>query len=257
MADVPTPVPERADSYLICATPRTGSSLLCGLLESTGVAGHPESYFRQPDEPAWAARWGIVSQPGGTFRYADYLHAARAAGTTENGVFGARIMWGTLDELVAKLAEVYPGRTGSDAELLRRAFDRTRYLYLRRSDVIAQAVSWLRAEQTGIWFEQLLEPAGTAGRGSRYDFDHVHKLVRLIGEHHSAWQEWFARSGIQPYRIVYEELAADPVGVVRGVLDFLWLTLPAGRQIAVRHRQLADDVSAQWIRRYRAEARES
>jgi hypothetical protein len=36
-------------SYLLCGTPRTRSTLLCGLLTSTGVAGCPESYFRQPD----------------------------------------------------------------------------------------------------------------------------------------------------------------------------------------------------------------
>jgi len=28
----------------------------------------------------------------------------------------------------------------------------TRFVYLRRADVVAQAVSWLRAEQTGTWY---------------------------------------------------------------------------------------------------------
>src|SRR3712207_7978474 len=36
-------VPKR--SYLVCATPRSGSTLLCHLLEQTGVAGRPEEYF--------------------------------------------------------------------------------------------------------------------------------------------------------------------------------------------------------------------
>src|SRR5205814_9813031 len=45
------------DAYLLCGTPRTGSTLLCGLLRSTDVAGRPESYFRLPDEQAWADRW--------------------------------------------------------------------------------------------------------------------------------------------------------------------------------------------------------
>jgi len=30
-------------SYVVCATPRSGSTLLCELLKSTGVAGHPVS----------------------------------------------------------------------------------------------------------------------------------------------------------------------------------------------------------------------
>ena len=35
--------PER--SYLVCATPRSGSTLVCHALEETGVAGRPEEYF--------------------------------------------------------------------------------------------------------------------------------------------------------------------------------------------------------------------
>src|SRR5919197_6386428 len=31
--------------YLVCATPRSGSTLLCQLLERTGVAGRPDEYF--------------------------------------------------------------------------------------------------------------------------------------------------------------------------------------------------------------------
>lgn len=100
-------------SYFVCGTPRTGSSLLVGLLGSTGVAGHPQAYFREPDEPLWADRWQLPRTPDGTFDYADYVRAALAAGRTANGVFGAKLMWGTLDEVLAKLGgftRTSPGR---------------------------------------------------------------------------------------------------------------------------------------------------
>ena len=32
-------------SYLVCATPRSGSTLVCKALRATGVAGRPEEYF--------------------------------------------------------------------------------------------------------------------------------------------------------------------------------------------------------------------
>jgi trehalose 2-sulfotransferase len=51
---MPVSVAVPVDSYFVCGTPRTGSSLLLGLLESTGVAGRPQAYFREPDEPLWA-----------------------------------------------------------------------------------------------------------------------------------------------------------------------------------------------------------
>src|SRR5271154_4392517 len=98
-----------AGAYLLCSTPRTGSTLLCELLESTGVAGHPASYFRKPDEDAFAAQWVIPSPSDGASGYAAFLKAALAAGTTGNGVFAARIMWGTLDVLVERLGAMFPG----------------------------------------------------------------------------------------------------------------------------------------------------
>ena len=32
-------------SYLVCATPRSGSTLLCEALINTGLAGHPKEYY--------------------------------------------------------------------------------------------------------------------------------------------------------------------------------------------------------------------
>jgi LPS sulfotransferase NodH len=241
---------ERIDSYLICATPRTGSTLLCGLLDSAGVAGHPESYFRRQGEQEWAARWGIVNPSDGTFSFVGYVRAAIAAGSTANGVFAARIMWETLDEVVAKLAPVYPDIAGSDNDLLNRAFGRTRFIYLRRDDVVAQAVSLLRAEQTNVWHETAQDPQEPE-REPRFDFDLVDERVRIIEEHNAAWRDWFASAGIRPHLVRYEELAAEPVRIARSVLGFLGLDLPADREIVVRYRRLADELNAQWIDGYR------
>lgn len=96
------------DAYLLCATPRTGCTLLCDLLRSTHIAGRPESYFRQQDEQAWADRWRLARNGAGTFDYGDYVRAAVAAGSSPNGLFGARVMRGTPEEIVTKLGSVHP-----------------------------------------------------------------------------------------------------------------------------------------------------
>src|SRR5579872_7291023 len=46
-------------SYLVCGTPRCGSSLLCETLKNTGIAGRPEEYFWRGDEPFWRERWNV------------------------------------------------------------------------------------------------------------------------------------------------------------------------------------------------------
>lgn len=230
------------DAYFVCATPRTGSSLLLGLLGSTGVAGRPEAYFRAPDEQAWAARWQLA--PG--FGYASFVAAAIRAGRTDNGVFGAKLMWGTLDEVVAKLAT-----GGTDLDALTAAFGRLRFVHLWRDDVLAQAVSWLRAEQTTSWFAG--DPGGN-GQEPAYDEAAIGALLSTIDEHTAAWRQWFAAAGVTPHPVRYEDLAADPVGVATGILDFLGLELPPGRSIRGRHRRQSDEVNRRWQDRFRRTA---
>lgn len=247
--------PGRADAYFICATPRTGSSLLLGLLESTGVAGRPQAYFRAPDEALWAERWGLDRGAGGRVDYGDFVRAALAAGRSENGVFGAKLMWGTLDEVVEKLAGVHPDLAGRDTALLERAFGEVRFVYLHRDDVLAQAVSWLRAEQTGTWYiggHGEIGGGAAGGRSPHYDASGIDRWMRTIREHNAAWQAWFAATGIRPHTVRYEDLDADPGAVVRGILDFLGLALPEGRTLRAWHSRQADALNAEWMARYRA-----
>lgn len=235
-------------SYLICATPRSGSTLLCGLLKSTGVAGRPDSFFRLPDEPSWADRWQIPRDHDGSFSYADFVRAAIAAGSTSNGVFAARIMWGTMDEMVAKLGAVHTDIHGSDRKLLTRAFGRTRFIHLWRDDTVAQAVSWARAERTNYWHPG---DHGEPGQEPGFDFEQIHGLVRTIDDHNAAWQHWFTTWNISPHLICYEDLAADTTATTHGILDFLGLELPDDRTIATRDRRQADETNHDWMTRYR------
>jgi LPS sulfotransferase NodH len=250
-------LPAPADSYFVCATPRTGSSLLLGLLSSTGVAGRPQAYFREPDEPLYAARWGLTPGPGGRAGPAAFLRAARAAGRTPNGVFGAKLMWGAQDRLTELCAHLHPRPAGDHLALLRAEFGDVRFVHLRREDTLAQAVSWLRAEQTGVWFEGGDgEIAG--GGGDRpapapvFVRDDLTRLLRTAAAHDAAWQQWFGAHGVEPLRLTYEQLDADPAGTTTAVLRHLGLSLPAGRRIAPRHRRQADALNEEWMRRYRA-----
>src|SRR5215218_666735 len=42
-----TMTPRPRLTYFVCATPRSGSTLLCKSLAATGVAGKPEEYFER------------------------------------------------------------------------------------------------------------------------------------------------------------------------------------------------------------------
>lgn len=230
--------------YFICATPRTGSTLLCGLLASSGVAGRPESYFRAQDEQTWASRFGL----GGSYSHGNFVREARAHSTTDNGVFGARLMWGTLEELVDRVRPTTTAR--SDLDVLQAAFGEIRFVHLWCEDVLAQAVSWALAEKSNVWHATPGERRDVVHEPPTFDRAMVSKLVTMIDTHNRAWRNWFASVDTQPYEVRYEDLDRDPVRTGAHVLQTLGLAERATR-LEVRVERLRDDTNQAWISQYR------
>lgn len=230
-------------SYLVCGTPRSGTSLLCGLLAGTGVAGRPEEYFWRGDEPFWSERWGVSG-------FADYLRAAVAHGSTPNGVFGAKVMWSYLPDLLGKLAALPGGRGLDDQALLERAFPGLRFLWIWRDDVVAQAVSWSKAIQTNVWFAA--DDRAPASEPPRFDFRQIHELVSEAEAGRTGWERWFQEHGIEPLPMRYEDLVADKAGTIRRALAFLGIPAPADLRIKVSTARQADALNHEWAARYRS-----
>ena len=231
-------------SYILCGTPRTGSTLLCSLLASTKVAGRPESYFREPDQGRWATRFGVTVGEDGGFEYDEFVAGAVRFGTTPNGVFAARVMWGTLPLIVAGLDP--HSRNRSDLDVLEGALGPLRFVHLQRRDVVSQAVSWARAEQTSYW-----QPGDEVRAEPRLNLDQVDDLVRTIDAHNAAWRAWFAAQAVEPLDVEYEALVADMGGTVSRILSWVDVRAPAGWVPDPPHERHADEINADWVRRYR------
>src|SRR6195256_3230422 len=248
-------------SYLVCATPRSGSTLLCQALDETGVAGHPEEYFealrqsglpRRPHEYFdpdrhinIVERLAFREMPDGTGRpsplwhpdtYDRYLAWALQEGTTPNGVFGAKLMWGYLGDF-AQLLRGIDGMAGRALpDLLERAFPGLRYIQITRQDKVRQAVSLWKAVQTQAWKR---EPGTEEGVTVEpvFSFRAINYLVRLLTAHDASWDAYFLGLGYEALKITYEELAESTVGTVRRVLDHLGI--PAPRDLEVRAPRLS------------------
>lgn len=261
-------------SYLVCATPRSGSTLLCHLLDQTGVAGHPEEYFealrhsgipRRPHEyfdpdrhanilkrlafremPNAEPRPNPLWQPGTYDRYLDW---AIKEGTTPNGVFGAKLMWGYLGDF-AELLRGIEGMAGLPVpELLGRAFPGLRYIQITRQDKVRQAVSLWKAVQTQAW-RQEADGERQMTAEPQFSFRAINYLVRLLTAHDASWDAYFLGLGYEPLKVTYEELAEAPEPVVRRVLEHLGIPAPGDLSLAAPRLSIqADEVSEQWIRR--------
>ena len=241
-----TPPPR---TLLLCTTPRSGSTLLCSLLASSGVAGRPESWFRREDRAGYAADWSV---PEGDFPA--FLSAAIRAGQGADGTFACRLMADTREELLAELRARIPDRP--DAALLARAFGPIRYIFLTRRDSVAQAISRYLAETGGLWHRNadgsVLEANPASGDTEpAYDFAAIDAYRAEAEAAALGWRAWFAAQRLQPVEIAYETLAADPAGTATRLLSELGLT--PGTPLRAGTSRLADSRNAAWAARYRAD----
>jgi len=219
------------------------------LLASTGIAGRPHEWFYEGVEATCRQDWRVGS-------FGSFLACVRDAGTTPNGVFGAKLNWRHMEEFLRRLQRL--GRasprslfrgTRTGGSLVARHFPGPRYVWIRREDVTAQAVSFAKAVQTDRWhhWNALRSPKAPA-----YDRELIDSLVRSLAAQEAGWSAWFAANQIEPFEVRYEDLVVDAEGVTRAVLRFLGIEsdhVP----IAPLTTKISDAVDDEWLRQYRGD----
>lgn len=241
-----------APAYLVCATERSGSTLLCELLAGTGIAGRPEEYFeflsatgrvRQPREyfppdadPEILELLLPLEAPVPAVPWGRRLGDALERGTTPNGVFGAKMMWAYLPDFLAH---------GEPEEQL----GPLRWVHVERRDTLAQAISLWRAVQTAQWRAEdrdaAVEPV--------FHAEAIAHLKARLEDHAAAWRRWFAERGIEPLEIVYEAFAEHPQATICRVLDHIGVPSEGVHVPEPPMRRQADARSQDWVDRFKEE----
>ena len=266
------PLPER--SYLVCATPRSGSTLLCQALKATGLAGRPEEYFearRATGAPRSAREYfhdvpGFVEAVLGSAApppapdysslaavpdYREHLRSVLRRGTGSNGVFGAKLMWMHVEDFVP-LARSLPELNGTGlTNVLAELFPGLDYVWVRRRDDVRQAVSLWRAVQTQAW---RADDGGAGDHPPEYNFIAIDHLLKNLRSDNRSWHDYFRTASVVPLEILYEDMADDLQAAVDGVLRRIGVD-PGETPPAREHlKRQADQLSEAWVERYRADA---
>jgi LPS sulfotransferase NodH len=264
-------VPET--SYVICASPRSGSNLLCEALWNTELLGHPDEYFLYWH---WAAReparlssefvqpWLLPTE--------SFLQKVTRTGTTSNGVFGVKIMWEYLDVIVDNLRALRPFRDLEATAILPALWPNLHYIQMIRRDKVRQAVSLARAIQSRQWLDvdqQVLDQhapyfkdrdlerlKAQLQRGAdtplTYDFDQIHALHRAVVEQEEEWNTFLSDSDQQIFRVVYEDFVEAYTQTTRDVMDFLQLPMPGSMPPERRcMKKQSDTLNDEWSQQYR------
>src|SRR5436305_11544080 len=205
-------------SYLICATPRSGSSFLGEALRNTGLIGIPEEYFLPPNKRRWQNAWNTPT-------FSEYMAEVFRRGTSLNGVFGVKLMWGYFGQFRKQIQHLPGNRYQTTHEGLNSVFPKLSYVWMRRRDKVRQAVSHAKARQTNVGIvpdefvpKTIREPV--------FSFQQLHFMVRELETHDVAWQRYFATHGIRPYTVFYEDFVGYYEETVLNIMRYLSIPAP-------------------------------
>ena len=272
--------PER--SYIVCATPRSGSTLVCKALRETGVAGRPEEYFealRSTGRPRSPEQYfagvddrsifdelgeGQASAPPPAWSrtaYDRYLEWAMQAGTTDNGVFGAKLMWQYLGDFVGLLRNIPEYSELPLAELLPAAFPNLTFVRVVRANKIRQAVSLWKAVQTASWSDSGDSPSPDEGPAYRaflqshkpqlrFHYRAISHLLEQTLAAEASWDAFFEHTHVKPVLVLYENFAADYEQSTLNILERLELQPPADFSPQPRMRSQTDNINDDWAKRF-------
>lgn len=171
-------------TLLVVGAHRTGSTLLCSLMAQTDRLGRPDEFFKRVPYP----RWELV---GNTV--AERCRAVLKFGMSSNGVCGIKIFPYHMNAIQSEIA-------------LFDWFPQSRFVWIRRRDLLGQAISGVIATQT----KKFHSYSEGVNREPEYSALGIARQLQRAAFDEARWRAYFARTGAQPHEIFYEDLVARP-----------------------------------------------
>ena len=215
--------------YAIATTQRSGSSFMACKLWETGVMGAPQEYFNFNETMiTLISRLGVDS----LHNYVDKLLKIR---TSSNGVFGMKIFPEHLQFIL--LGGIYP------------FFPDMRYVFLTRKDIVAQAVSYAKAVQTGEWSSHT-----EAQAEAKYDYIIIGTCVNKIMQGNAFWNNFFRKNNINPIHITYEDIVTDHDTVTKKIMGALEIAPDESALLEIPSiSKQTDNINLQWKEKFCSE----
>jgi trehalose 2-sulfotransferase len=183
-------------NYVICSSPRSGSTLLSKGLISTKYAGLPHEYFNIDHKSDFFNRWKFKS-------LREYVLQLKKHRVTNNGIFGFKIHY-------------HQFKTEFEDDNLDTYFEDLNYIFITRKDKILQGISLLKAMQTGKWSSEF-----KSINRSNFSYYYIKKSIEKILLEELNWKKYFEENNINPMIINYEELETKYEESIIKILNFL------------------------------------
>ncbi|MCI4668159.1 MAG: Stf0 sulfotransferase family protein [Bacteroidia bacterium] len=238
-------------TYRIWMTQRTGSTLLCKGLESTGIAGKPGEHFNLIHEKNLQEKYGVEG-------FEKLQQELWKVGSTPNGVFGMKLdQNGSIyPKWVKEVAELQGLASDTDNEaVFAELFPNCKHIYLTRRNKIRQAVSWWKAIKDEVW--HLEQGQEFTDKEEFYKENYVpaalDTLVRQTVRKEADIQEFFSSYGYEPLSIVYEDMIQNFEGTIKRIVDFLEIPYQKLDVGDMFYKVTATQKSEEWVEKFTEE----
>ncbi|MDX2110756.1 MAG: Stf0 family sulfotransferase [Verrucomicrobiota bacterium] len=240
-------------SLIICTTPRSGSTYFANVLQETGLFGAPAEWLHSYCYNQVLSTLQIPDK-GTTREFISHLQAFAMKDRTP-GIFALKTMWDVFSEFLAEARKERKVQTKSiyDWSLVSDHFPNPRFIFLSRKNKLAQAISYLKATQTGLWHSINLEEMGGIMPGHEASFDpyKIRSTLRNFHEQELGWKKLYWLERIQPMEIVYEDFLMAPLETVQAVAKHVG-DIPLPEQLpASQLRPMRDTINTLWAKLYR------
>jgi LPS sulfotransferase NodH len=212
---------------MLCFVSRSGSNYLAECLASSGDFPRAREHFLEAN---LAHHPEALSGLQAVFRSIVLEHCLE-------GIFAAKLGYRHLE-------------TFSELGYFERAFAQTRFVLLKRRDALAQAISLDVAMQTRTWQPHAGPPNPAEPRYSR---KRIALKMEGIARKYEQFEIFFRERGIEPFRVIYEDLAGNARGALSGIDDFLGIPMRCDRGAPRSPDPVADAVKEEWKRRFVSE----
>jgi LPS sulfotransferase NodH len=204
---------------IMCYTNRCGSSMVCSALSRMGLAGRPNGFlnYEYLHYDAVRAEAGNADAPG----LEGYLQYCIDRYGSPGGSFTLKTSVQQLNFLI-------------ELGYMDKALTDARILFVRRRNVIAQAVSLWTVLQDGRWTSLHKPPAAPP---PTYDPVGILQIARSIYEGNAWFEMLFDYHAITPITIWYEDYADNEAGLLSALAPHYARILPPGESALPVARQ--------------------
>jgi trehalose 2-sulfotransferase len=214
------------ESIFICFTNRCGSNFLADVLQNTGLFPEAGEFFNLDAVVNFSQRNNITS-------FDDYC-SELARRKAKNKTFISKIGCEQL-LMLSKLGQIP------------NIFNNSKFIWIRRQDILGQAISLSIASRTKQWTSK------QTGNGVTPDYnkEQIQKIIKNINKINTNFATYFNLFNASYIEVVYEDFCLNPKVAIEKICNFTGKTLQFEEfpeaELKVQRNSINDDFRAKFL----------